>query len=415
MHFVDLSGRLRAIDITPKRYIESLTEGKVFDGSSLRMAPIEKSDLILKPIPSTFFRLPWNQRAARVLCDIFTTDGSMRECKVSPRFILKKQLDEAKKEGFKFFTAVENEFFILNDGKLIDESGYFSPTPFDRTKNLRQKVFEILTECAKIEVEYMHHEVSSGQGEVTLKFEDALKMADNKIAFGFLAQNLAFADGKIMTLMPKLKAGMNGSGMHIHMSLFDSRRRNLFYSKDGDFKISKMARNFIGGIFEHYRALTGLAAPTINSRKRLVPGYEAPVNKAWGPKNRSALIRIPPFSSEKSARIEFRVSDSTSNPYLLFAALLAAGLEGIEKGLNPGEPCLENTYESSGWETIPERQEEIIEELRRDKLIGNVLGKEALSKYVEILKKELKEFSAVNKKWDPLVITDWEKKRYLQL
>jgi glutamine synthetase len=414
MQFVDLSGRLRAIDVTQKRYIESLTEGKVFDGSSVHMAPIENSDLVLKPVPSTFFRLPWNPKAGRVLCDIQTTNDSMKEFEISPRFVLKKQLNEARKRGLKFFTAVENEFFVLNGGKLIDEAGYFSPTPIDKTKSLRQKLFEVLTEYANIEVEYMHHEVSSGQGEITLKVEDALRMADNTIAFRYLAQNLAFVNGMLLTLMPKLKAGINGSGMHIHMSLFDLKGKNLFYSKDDEFKISEIARNFIAGILEHYRALTGLAAPTINSRKRLVPGYEAPVNKAWGPKNRSALIRIPAFKSEKAARIEFRMPDSTSNPYLLFAAILATGLEGVEKGLNPGEACLENTYEGSKWKTIPERQEEVIKELEKDKLIGKVLG-EAFSRYVEILKREWKEFSAVNKKWDPLVITDWERKRYLQL
>jgi len=415
MQFVDLSGRLRNIDITPERYVDSLTEGKVFDGSSVHMAPIEKSDLILKPISSTFFRLPWNQKAARVLCDIYAADDSMREYEISPRYILKNQLKKAREKGFGLYTAVENEFFLLKNGNPIDKMGYFSTTPSDKTKELRQKLFEILPKDANIKVEYMHHEVAPGQGEITLKVDDALKMADNVSTFRYLAQNLASVDGMTLTLMPKVKAKINGSGMHIHMSLSDLKGKNLFYSKDDEFKISEIARNFIAGILEHYRALTGLAAPTINSRKRLVPGYEAPANKAWGPKNRSAMVRIPPFGSEKSARIEFRVPDSTSNTYLLSAALLAAGLEGIEKGLDPGEACLENTYESSGWETIPERQEEIIEELEKDKLIESVLGKEVLSKYVKILKKEWEEFSAINKKWNPSVITDWEMERYLQL
>ena len=414
MQFVDLSGRLKAIDITPKRYIESLTEGKVFDGYSARMAPIENSDLILKPISSTFFRLPWNPKAARVLCDIYTTDGSMEECEISPRFILKRQLKEARKKGFKLFAAVENEFFLLKDGSLIDDVGYFFPTPLDKTKLFRQKLFEVLSECANIKVEYMHHEASPGQGEISLKVDEGLRMADSATAFRYLAQNLAFVNGTLLTFMPKFKVGIKGNGMHVHMSLSDLKGRNLFYSKSSDFKISELARRFMAGILKHYKSLVGLAAPTINSRKRLVSGYEAPVNKAWGPKNRSALIRIPPFKSEKAARIEFRMPDSTSNPYLLFATILAAGLEGIEKELNPGEACLENTYESSKWETIPERQEDVIKELEKDKLIESVLGKKVLSRYVEILKKEWKEFSATNKKWNPLIITEWEKKRYLQ-
>jgi glutamine synthetase len=415
MQFVDLLGKLRVIDITPERYVDSLTVGKVFDGSSVNMAPLEQSDLILKPVKSTFFRLPWNKKAARVLCDIYLPDGHMEEHKLSPRYILKNQLKLAREKGVDFYTAVENEFFILDQDELIDNSGYFFPTPLDRTKNLRESLFELLPTKTNIAVEYMHHEVAPGQGEITLKVNRALEMADDTIAFRYVAQNVANTDGLLFTLMPKLKAGINGSGMHVHMSLSDLNGRNLFYSDDGDFNLSGTARNFIGGVLDHYKSLVGLAAPSINSRKRLVPGFEAPVNKGWGPKNRSALIRIPFFQSEKSARIEFRVPDSTSNPYLLFTGLLAAGMEGIEKKIEPGDPCFVNTYENFSGETIPATQEEVIEELEKDRLMETAVGKEALSIYLRILKKELEEYSSSNGKWDPAVITAWEKEKYLQM
>jgi len=412
MQFVDIYGKLREIDITPERFEESFTQGKVFDGSSVGMATIEDSDLILKPIQKTFFRLPWNNKGARVLCDIFKANKSMEEHELSPRFILKKQLKKAEERGYKFFTAVENEFFLLKDGNLLDNASYFYPTPTDKTKKFREESFETLKKLG-IEVEYMHHEVAPGQGEISLKVEEALKMADNTVTFRYIAQNIASKEGLVFTLIPKLKPEINGSGMHIHLSLTDLKGENIFYSKDDKFKISKIAKNFAAGILEHFKALAGIVAPSINSRKRLVPGYEAPINKAWGPKNRSALIRIPPFFSKKSARIEFRMPDSTCNPYLAFASLLACGLEGIEKELDPGEACLENTYESSKFESIPGKQEEIIEELKKDKTIKQALGK-AFNVYIRIKEEELKDYKKQNPKWNPFEITNWELERYLQ-
>jgi glutamine synthetase len=413
MQFVDIQGKLREIDITPKRFEESFFQGKVFDGSSVKMAPIEESDLLLKPIKKTFFILPWNKKGARVLCDIFKPNKNMEEHELSPRFILKTQLKKAEEMGYKFFTAVENEFFLLKDGNLIDNAGYFYPTPLDKTKKFREEILETLKKVG-IEVEYLHHEVAPGQAEITLKVKEALEMADNTITFRYVAQNIASKEGLVFTLIPKLKPNISGSGMHIHLSLTNLKGENVFYSENDEFKISKIAKHFMAGILEHFKGLAGIVAPSINSRKRLVPGYEAPINKAWGPKNRSALIRIPPFFSKNSARIEFRMPDSTCNPYLAFAALLACGLEGIEKELDPGEPCLENTYEnSSKFESIPGKQEEIIKELKKDKTIKKALGK-AFDVYIKLKEEELKEFKKQNPKWDPFEITDWEIERYLQ-
>jgi len=412
MQFVDIYGKLREIDINPERFEESFTQGKVFDGSSVGMAPIEESDLILKPIQKTFFRLPWNNKGARVLCDIFKANKSMEEHELSPRFILKKQLKKAEEKGYKFFTAVENEFFLLKDGNFLDNAGYFYPTPLDKTKEFREEIFKILKRLG-IDVEYMHHEVAPAQGEITLKVKDALETADNTVTFRYIAQNIASKQGLVFTLIPKLKPGINGSGMHIHLSLTNLKGENIFYSKDDRFGISKIAKSFIAGVLEHFKALAAIVAPSINSRKRLVPGYEAPINKAWGPKNRSALIRIPPFFSKKSARIEFRMPDSTCNPYLAFASLLACGLEGIEKELDPGEACLENTYESSKFESIPGKQEEIINELKKDKTIKQALGK-AFNVYIKIKEEELKDYKKQNPKWNPFEITKWELERYLQ-
>jgi glutamine synthetase len=413
MQFVDILGKLREIDITPKRFEESFIQGKVFDGSSVKMAPIEESDLLLKPIKKTFFIIPWNKKGARVLCDIFKANKSMEEYELSPRFILKAQLKKAEEMGYKFFTAVENEFFLLKDGNLIDNAGYFYPTPLDKTKKFREEVLETLKKVG-IEVEYLHHEVAPGQVEITLKVAEALDMADNTITFRYVAQNLASKDGMVFTLIPKLKPNINGSGMHIHLSLANLRGENVFYSENDEFKISKIAKHFMAGILEHFKSLAGIVAPSINSRKRLVPGYEAPINKAWGPKNRSALIRIPPFFSKNSARIEFRMPDSTCNIYLAFTALLACGLEGIEKELDPGEPCLENTYENgSKFESIPGKQEEIIEELKKDKTIKKALGK-AFDVYIKLKEEELKDFKKQNPKWNPFEITNWELERYLQ-
>ena len=418
LQFTDILGRLKAIDTSPERYVDAIDDGKVFDGSSLNFAPIECSDLILKPIAGTEFKLPWDPDTARVLCDIYDSDGKVEEFPLSPRTVLKKQIERARKIGYEPHMAVENEFFILKDGEPIDKHGYFSVTPLDETKPFRKKLFKMLPSYG-ISVEYMHHEVAQGQAEITLKVQNALKMADNVVTFKYFGQNIADSDGLIMTLMPKFRYGINGSGLHYHMSLADpNSKKNLFYDEKDSCRLSEIAKNSMAGLLEHYKSLTGLAAPSINSRKRLVPGYEAPINKAWGGKNRSALIRIPSFSSENGARIEYRAADSTGNIYLSFAGVLAAMIEGIEKKLDPEEPYTENTYEHERdfiGKTLPGTQEEVLEELEKDPLIKETLGEKLFENYMKVRRDELVEYKEFNRIWDVKTITPWELEKYLIL
>ncbi len=427
MQFVNILGRVKAIEISPQRYKKAIERGKVFDGSSVDLSPIENSDLTLIPITETFFRLPWNKRAARVLCDIYTADGKLREYELSPRYILKKQVEKCEKRGFKPYMAVENEFFILKEGsnglEPIDKAGYCDVTPKDKTKKYRQELFEALPSIKIepiVEPEYTHHEVAPGEGEITLKYDKALEMADKIITFRYFSQNyLDYFHGLTLTLMPKFREGINGNGLHHHVSLFNIKNNeNTFYDEKDTLYLSDTARFFIGGILDKFKPLTGIATPSINSRKRLVPGYEAPINRAWGPKNRSALIRIPSFQTQKEARIEFRMPDSTSNPYLLEAYLIAAGLRGIEKKIDPEEFYTEeNTYKLENqekFETVPRTPEEVIEELKKDELAKEIFGK-IKEKYVNLLEKEWKEYKEIHKVWNPEKVTKWEIEKYLIL
>lgn len=416
LQFTTLLGRFKSIDVSSKRFEASIKSGKVIDGSSVHMAQVERSDLLLKPIEGTYFQLPWDPTVARVLCDVFNPSekarGFGKENEYSPRYVLKKTLERAKDLGFKFMTGTEMEFFVLKNGRLLDSAEYFSPTPLDRGASLRREISDTLP-IAKMESEYLHHEVSSGQYEICLKYDDALKMADNVVTFRYLAKNLADQRGLLLTFMPKPFEGMNGSGMHIHMSLSNERGDNLFFGRD---TLSDVAKFFIGGILIHAKALAAVATPTVNSYKRLVVGYEAPVYIAWGFMNRSALVRIPSFSSKTAARIELRMPDPSCNPYLVFACILAAGLEGIQKRIEPGEPCGINTFENSeDFEALPRNLEEALIEVSKDPLLADVLGKEAQDKFVTLKRKEWEDYIQLHKSWNPLKITEWEKERYLDI
>ncbi len=411
LQFVDLFGNLRSIDVNAKKYKDIKKEGKGIDGSSVGFAPVEKSDLILKPIEKTFFVLPWDNLTGRVLCDIFepTENLKEKELEISPRFLLKKILKETEKNGFKFFVSAELEFFVLKNGKPIDPQFYFAPTPKDKVAILRRKVFDILLKL-KIPAEYAHHEVGAGQQEITLVYAPALEMADKIVTAKFLIKNLAEKEGFFVTFMPKPFSGMPGSGMHIHMSLFDKEGKNLFFGKN---RISEIAKNFIGGILKHIKAICAIAASSVNSYKRLVPGFEAPVNICWGFSNRTAAIRIPAFSSKNSARVELRIPDPLANPYLLFALVLASGMEGIKEKIDPGKDCQLNTYKNSSlFRKLPQTLKEALNELQKDSLMEKVLGK-ALEKYLSFKEREWKEYEKIYPKWNPLQITQWEIERYI--
>lgn len=417
MQFTNLAGELKSVDLTYERFRESVRLGKGVDGSSVHMAPLERSDLIIKPIMESYFRVPWNEgRTARVLCDIFKPAERVsefareKEYELSPRCILKRNLASAKEEGYEFVTSAEMEFFALKDGEFLDRAPYFAPPPYDRGAELRRETLITMTKVG-VRGEYLHHEVATGQYEITLRHGNALRTADNVMTFKYVAKNIAARAGALITFMPKPFAGMNGSGMHIHMSLRRAKA-NAFYGRE---MLSKLARHFIAGVLAHAKALSALAAPTVNSYKRLVAGYEAPVYICWGFMNRSAMIRVPSFNSKRSARVELRMPDPTCNPYLTQAAILASGLHGIRERMDPGDAMTDNAYESGGdLDELPGTLKEALGGLRKDRVIMNALGEAAAQKYIQTKTREWEEYERINPDWDHATITHWETERYLE-
>ncbi len=417
MQFTNLAGELKSIDVTYERYKDALKLGKGVDGSSVYMAPLEKSDLILKPIPETYFQVPWDKRRiARVLCDVFkpveqvSRFGREEEYELSPRYVLKRNLEDARKEGYDFVTSAEMEFFVIKDGEPIDRAVYFASPPYDRGAELRRKIITAITNVG-VTGEYLHHEVAAGQYEITLRYDRALRTADNVMAFKYIAKNLAATAGALATFMAKPFAGMNGSGMHLHMSLRRGKQ-NLFCGKE---MLSKLAKQFVAGILSHAKALSALAAPTVNSYKRLVAGYEAPVYICWGFMNRSAMIRVPSFNSKKSARVEIRMPDPMCNPYLTQAATLASGLDGIKERMDPGNPITSNVFQSGeDLDKLPGTLKEALGHLTNDHVIMKALGEPAARMYVGTKMQECEEYDKANPSWDPATITRWETERYLE-
>lgn len=417
MQFTNLAGELKSIDVAYERYKGSLRLGKGFDGSSVNLAPLERSDLILKPIQETYFAVPWDKRRiARVLCDVFkpaeevSQFGHEKECELSPRHILKRGLEDAKKEGYDFVTSAEMEFFLLRGGEPVDRAFYFAPPPFDRGAELRRRIMTAITSVG-VAGEYLHHEVATGQYEITLGHDNALRTADKVMAFKYIAKNVASTAGASITFMPKPFAGMNGSGMHLHMSLARNKG-NAFY---GGEMLSELAKQFIAGILRHAKALCALAAPTVNSYKRLVAGYEAPVYICWGYMNRSAMIRVPSFNSKASARIEIRMPDPMCNPYLTQAAILASGLDGIKNRIDPGSPMTSNVFRSEEkLDRLPGTLKDALDHLTNDHVIMKALGEPAAKVYVEDKMHEYEEYNKANPSWNPTTITPWETERYLE-
>jgi len=418
MQFTNLEGELKSVDVKYERFKEFMQLGKCVDGSSVNLTPIEKSDLILKPIMETYFEVPWGEgRTARVLCDLFKPAeknaqfGNEDEYELSPRYILKRNMAAAKREGYDFITGSEMEFFILKDGRFSDQAPYFAPTPYDLGAALRRKIFTT-TEDLGVACEFSHHEVATSQHEISLRNSTALTSADNVMTFKYIAKNVAAAAGMSLTFMPKPFAGMNGSSMGTHMSL-KRGTANLFYSSKE--RLSKLARHFLAGVLFHAKALSALVAPTVNSYKRLVAGYEAPVYVCWGHINRSAMIRIPSFNSKKSARIELRAPDPMCNPYLAIAGALASGLDGIKEQREPDDEIASNAYEQAGLNKLPGTLIQALESLKSDQVITRALGETAVDKYVEIKMREFNDYEKTNPTWDPATITEWETHRYLEL
>ncbi|MFW6158626.1 MAG: glutamine synthetase family protein [Planctomycetota bacterium] len=394
--FTDVLGFLKSFAITVEELEGALESGMGFDGSSIEgFARIEESDMIAKPDPSTFVMLPWrpNEGAgvARMICDIFEPDGTPYDgC---PRHALRRVLRTAAENGYTFYVGPELEYFYFKTAgpkpETLDAGGYFDLTPLDVASDWRRETVLTLEKMG-IQVEYSHHEVAPSQHEIDLRYDEALRMADKAMTYRLVVKEVAIRNGVYATFMPKPIFGENGSGMHTHMSLFQGDR-NAFFDGDEEYHLSATGRGFIAGLLAHAREISSVVAQWVNSYKRLVPGYEAPVYISWAQRNRSALVRVPMYKpgKEKTTRAEFRCPDPACNPYLAFAVMLAAGLKGIEEGYELPAPVEEDIFEMSveererrGIECLPNNLDEAISETARSELVRRALGDHIFEKFI---------------------------------
>ena len=417
--FADVLGMLKCISITPGELKATLEHGKGFDGSSITgFAEAEESDIIAKPDMGTFQILPWQEEngpIARMFCDIFDTDGTPYPG--DPRYVLKRNLKRARDMGFTFFVGPEIEYFYFKSSQapeILDEGTYFELIPNDLANSLRNKTVLALEKLG-ISVEASHHEVAPSQHEIDPAYSDALTMADSVITMRYCIKEIAQANGVYATFMPKPILGKNGSGMHTHQSLFRAKK-NAFFDAGDRMHLSITAKRFIAGQLTHVREFCSVVDQWVNSYKRLVPGYEAPVYVSWGQKNRTALIRIPGYrpGNEKATRIELRCPDPACNPYLAFSVMLASGLEGIEKEYKIPAPVEPNIYKmgmeerkSRKLNSLPVNLFEAVTETEKSKLVRETLGEHIFSRFI------------INKKmeWDEyrIQITSHELKKYLPI
>jgi len=391
--FTDIIGNLKSITIPRSQLKDALGDGIGFDGSSIEgFTRIHESDMVAKPDPTTFAILPWSpkdQRQARVFCDILLPDRTPYAG--DPRYVLKKNLSEAKKLGFTYYLGPEVEYFYFKDSGstgLLDKGGYFDLTPPDFGDDLRMKTVEVLEEM-KIPVEASHHEVAPSQQEIDLVYREALTMADSTMTYKLVVKEVAQQNGVYATFMPKPMFGENGNGMHVNQSLFKGSK-NAFYSGNG--ALSKLGKEFTAGLLEHAEEITLITNQWINSYKRLVPGYEAPVYISWAKRNRSTLVRVPTYFPDKprAARIEYRSPDPACNPYFAFAVMLQAGLEGTRKHYPLPSPVEKDIYimspeerKRAGISYIPESLGEAIAHTKRSNLVKRTLGDNVFSKLIE--------------------------------
>ncbi|MBT8507230.1 glutamine synthetase [Methanomicrobiaceae archaeon CYW5] len=418
LQFSDIEGIPKNIAIPVNQAEKALTDGIGFDGSSITgFASIEASDMLLKPDPRTYTILPWRPeeaRVARFICDVHLPDG--RPFEGDPRYILKKTLSKAAELGFSFNTGPELEFFLFRmteDGKPTtayqDEGGYFDLAPTDLAEDVRRDIILALTDMG-FDIEASHHEVAQSQHEIDFKYSDALTTADNVVTFKFATKSIALQNGLHATFMPKPVYGINGSGMHINASLFKDGK-NAFYDPDGPLQLSDTARMFIAGVLKHIRGIVRVSNPIVNSYKRLVPGYEAPVYIGWSASNRSALIRVPaPRGS--STRVELRCPDPSCNPYLTFAVILAAGLDGIKNGLAAPGSTDKNIFAmtpedlaAEGIDMLPGDLHTANQYMLSDHIICETLGSHVVAGLDAIARSE----------WDAFrtAVHPWEVEQYL--
>ncbi|NIS62708.1 MAG: glutamine synthetase, partial [Proteobacteria bacterium] len=356
--FTDILGQLKSFALTDDELEGAFDEGMGFDGSSIKgFARIDESDMLARPVPATFQLIPWRPKekaVARVFCDILNPDGSPYEG--DPRYVLKRNLEKLEKMGYTFYVGPELEYFYFKSDKnpeILDEGGYFDLTTLDAAEDLRRETVLTL-ESMGIKVEYSHHEVAPSQHEIDLRFEDALTMADHVMTYRIVVKEIANKYGVYATFMPKPIFGVNGSGMHTHQSLFKGEK-NAFFDPNDQYHLSQVAKGYISGILRHAQEITAVTNQWVNSYKRLVPGYEAPVYLSWARRNRSTLVRVPMYKpgKEKATRIEYRSPDPACNPYLAFSVMLAAGLKGIEEQYDLPEPIEKDVYHLS----VDERKE----------------------------------------------------------
>ena len=393
--FTDVLGVLKSFAVTPSELEEGLTEGMGFDGSSIEgFARIEESDMIAKPDPTTFQLVPWRpseRPVARMFCDITNPDGTPYEG--DPRYVFKRLLKQISDQGDTFYVGPELEYFYFKDDKgteVLDEGGYFDSRPIDMGSDLRRETIFAL-QAMGIQVEYSHHEVAPSQHEIDLRYDEGLRMADKTMTYRVAVKEVARQHGAYATFMPKPVFGQNGSGMHVHQSLFKGGK-NAFYDAGDEYNLSDMAKHYIAGLMKHAPAIASITNQWVNSYKRLVPGYEAPVYVSWARRNRSAMIRVPMYKpgKELATRMEFRSPDPACNPYLAFAVMLGAGMDGIEKRLELPDPIEEDIFEmkpaerkAHGIKELPGNLYAAIIETEKSELIREVLGDHIFDKFIE--------------------------------
>jgi glutamine synthetase len=422
LQFTDLLGVTKEVIIPVEKLEDALSDGVWFDGSSIEgFARIQESDLFLKPDTNTYAVVPWlteEGKTARLICDIHRADGAPFQG--DPRYVLKQAVAEAQQEGFEFNVGPEPEFYIFKaDGERrtapLDHGSYFDLSSHEGYRVIKQIVSAL--ENFGINVEASHHEVGLGQYEIDFHYGGCVDIADKVLTLKYCAKKIAQVHDLHATFMPKPIMGAPGSGMHVHQSLFDIRANtNAFYDADHKYNLSKVARSFLAGQIKHIHAMCAVLCPTVNSYKRLVSGFEAPVYVTWAAMNRSALLRVPKWFTAKSeaARIELRCPDPACNPYLAFAVMLKSGLDGIKNGLEPPEPVEENIYQLDGEslvrrkiDVLPTSLYEALEFLNRDEVLQETLGPHLFERYVDVKTKEWDQFKQQ--------VTSWEVETYLDI
>ncbi len=418
--FTDVLGQLKSVAITPAELENAFEEGMWFDGSAINgFSRVQESDVLARPDPNTFELLPWaeaDENSARMFCDIENLDGTPFEG--DPRQVLKRNLDRAHERGFTFFCAPEMEFFYFGHGDPtqelvpLDSGSYFDLTTADVASDLRKRTIHML-EAMGIPIEYSFHEDSPSQHEIDLRYTDALSMADNVMTFRLVVREIALERGAYATFMPKPLQGVQGSGMHTHLSLFEGDK-NAFHDPDDEYKLSKVGRSFIAGLLVHAREITAVTNQLVNSYKRLIPGSEAPVHVSWARNNRSALVRVPlaKAGKESSTRIEYRSPDPACNPYLAYSVMLAAGLKGLEEGYELGPEAAANVFEltdeeraAEGMTALPQSLAEALDEMEKSELVAEALGEHIFEWFLRNKRSEWADYKAQ--------VTPFELARYL--